>query len=105
MKKGSRHRLPFLSLRSFMFESQLVRHHRDEFRVRRFGFGHAYGVAEQGRNRFEIAAAPSDFNRMADRPLDTASGRVVFFRDVWVKHFRNCAEQFNIVIYHRDRFT
>ncbi len=66
-------------LRCLMLKPELIGHHGDEFRVCRLCLRDAHRIAEQRGNRFEVAAAPSDFDRMANGALDAAGGRVVVF--------------------------
>src|SRR5690606_32344296 len=59
-------------------------------------------VAEQLRDRIDVAARPGDFNRMANGALDTGRRRLEFLRNGRVQRLRDGAEDFDIAVYHRN---
>ncbi len=59
-----------------MLDPQLVGDHRDEFRVRGFRLRDIDCITEQMRDAVDVAASPSDFDRVTNRPFD--AGRRCF---------------------------
>ena len=53
-----------------VFEPQVVRYHRDKFRIGGLASGVLYGVAEEGVQHVEITSVPRDLYRMAYRTFD-----------------------------------
>ncbi len=88
-----------------MLDPQLVGNHRDELRVRWFGFRDINRITKQMADAVDVATSPSDFDRMTDGAFDAGRRRFEFLGDGWVQRFRNRAKNFNVVVHHRDRFA
>ena len=70
-----------------MLDSELIRHHRNEFGVRRLGFRDINRISENKRNAVDVAARPSDFNRVADSAFDAAMASFYIFQQWLDKAF------------------
>ncbi len=57
-------------LAHLMLDPQLIRHHRDKFRVRWFGFRDINRITKQMADAVDVAASPGDFDRVADGAFD-----------------------------------
>ena len=88
-----------------MLDPQLIRHHRDEFAIRRLRFRDIDRVAEKMADAVDIAARPGDFDRVTNRAFDAAWRCFVSFGDRRIQGFGNRAENFDIVVYHRYGFA
>ncbi|MNG12904.1 hypothetical protein D3C84_965420 [compost metagenome] len=88
-----------------MLNSELIRHHRDEFGVGWLRFRDINRISENKGNAVDVAARPSDFNRVANRTFNAARRRFVLFSDGWVERLRDRAKDFDVVVHHRDSFA
>ena len=88
-----------------MLNPQLVRDHRDEFAIGRLRLADIDRVAEQVADAVDVAARPCDFDRVADGAFDAGRRRFELFGDRRIKRFRDRAENFDVVIHHRNGFA
>ena len=80
-----------------MLNSQLTRNHRDELAIDR--------ITEQTADAVDVAACPSDFNRVANSAFDAGWRRLILLSDCRIQRLRNRTEDLDVVVHHRDRFA
>ena len=61
--------LEISNLAGLQLQGKLVCNKRDEFRIRGFSLGIAYGIAEKSLQRIQVASVPGNLNGMADGAL------------------------------------
>ncbi|MNR23396.1 hypothetical protein D3C85_1404150 [compost metagenome] len=88
-----------------MLNSELIRHHRDELGVGWLRFRDINRISENKGNAVDVAARPSDFNRVTNRTFNAARRRFVLFSDGWVECLRDRAKDFDVVVHHRNGFA
>lgn len=88
-----------------MLNPQLICDHRDEFAVRWLRLADVDRVAEQAADAVDVAAGPGHLDGMANRALDAGRRCFVFLGNGRIERFRDRAENFDVVVHHRNRFA
>ena len=89
--------LSFLSERlwhlvQFVFQSEIIRNHRDKLAIGGLTSVILNGVAEIGIEGIDVASIPRDLDGMANGTLYAARGRLVFLCDRRVEHLCNAVD-------------